>query len=231
MSDPRFPDDGFDRPEPDAPEPEAGPFRPLQEIWLAPRRTIRLLVEYDPSYLVVPLVGLAGIYEALSRSSGRSAGDHMNLTAILIVSLIAGPLSGWLSLWISSHLLAFTGRWLDGTAPRDHLRTAIGWSALPSVVGLGLILLQVAIFGDELFRSATPHLDASAGQSALLMAFTIAESVLSVWSLVLLAKTVAEVQGFRSAWLGLGNAVIAGLVVLAPIVVMLALVAVIAKLA
>lgn len=61
--------------------------------------------------------------------------------------------------------------------------------------------------------------------------FGFAEAVLGVWSLVLLAKTVAEVQGYSSAWKGLGNVVMSVLVVLAPLVALLTVVALLANLA
>ncbi|PJA75124.1 hypothetical protein CO151_07350 [bacterium CG_4_9_14_3_um_filter_65_15] len=230
MSDTQLPDDGFHPFESPPPEPDAGPFRPLQDIWLAPRATIRRLVDYDPGYMVIPLVMLAGIAEALGRASSRDSGDEMSLFLIILLALIGGPLSGLISVWASSHLLLFTGRWMDGVATRDHLRTAVAWSAVPAVAVLGLTMLEIVIFGDELFRSVTPRLDASPGLGILIFLFALVEGALSIWSVVILAKTVAEVQGFSSAWKGLGNVVMSALVILAPLVALFTLIALLAKL-
>jgi hypothetical protein len=47
------------------------------------------------------------------------------------------------------------------------------------------------------------------------MAFSLVELVLGIWTLVLLCNLIAEVQGFRSAWKGLGNfALAAGIIVI-----------------
>lgn len=49
------------------------------------------------------------------------------------------------------------------------------------------------------------------------LALMLAEVVLGVWSVVLVCHTVAEVQGFRSAWRGLGNICLAIAVVVLPL--------------
>lgn len=214
----------FSRHQPESPaEPppsEPAVFQPWREIWLHPRATIRRLVAFDPSYMVLPLAALAGVTEAFSRASSRNQGDHTTLFGIILMAVVFGALGGLLSLWFGSHLIRWTGDWLGGRAPRDHLRTAIAWSSLPSVVALGLTVLEIVIFGKELFTTQTPRLDSSATLSGLLFLMGLIELVLGVWSLVLLAKTVAEVQGYRSAWRGLGNVVLAGLVVILPIMVL-----------
>jgi hypothetical protein len=47
---------------------------------------------------------------------------------------------------------------------------------------------------------------------------SVALLVLSIWGLVLLCNTVAEVQGFRSAWAGLGNVLLAVLLLIVPLI-------------
>lgn len=222
MGDYDYPEfDGYHQEPPtEPPSPEPAAFKPWRDIWLQPRVTIRRLVEFDPAYMVILLGALAGISEALDRASSRNQGDHMGLAAIIMVALVFGSLGGVLSLWIGSHLMAWTGRWLEGTAPPEHLRTAMAWSSLPSVVVLGLTVVEIMIYGRELFTTMTPRLDSSALLSGLLFMLGMIELVLGVWSLVLLAKTVAEVQGYRSAWRGLGNVVLAGLVILVPILLL-----------
>lgn len=45
----------------------------------------------------------------------------------------------------------------------------------------------------------------------------LVEMVLGIWGMVLLCNTIAEVQGFRSAWAGLGNTILAGLLLIVPL--------------
>jgi hypothetical protein len=49
----------------------------------------------------------------------------------------------------------------------------------------------------------------------------LAEIVLTVWSIVLLCHTIAEVQGFPSAWRGFGNVCLAGAVIVLPLLVLM----------
>ena len=197
-----------------------GPLQPFKTIWLHPRRTIRQLVAHNPELYVVPLVCLAGIVNVLDRASQRNLGDRWSLATILGIAFLLGPLGGLFALWIFSHLIRITGNWIGGTAPREHLNTAIAWAKVPAVVTLPLWLLLLALFGFEMFTSETPRMDAEPMIFALLIAVGIVETILSIWAFVLLCNTVAEVQGYRSAWRGLGNLLLAGLLLVVPLIVL-----------
>ena len=198
---------------------EAGELRPFRTIWTHPRLTVRRLVAHNPELYVVPLVCLAGIGETLDRASMRNAGDKSPLEVILGIAVVLGPLFGLLSLWIMSHLIRITGNWIGGTAPREHIRTAIAWASVPAVVALPLWIPQLALFGSEMFTKETPRLDAEPMLYIPLLAIIIIEMILGIWGFVLLCNTVAEVQGYRSACRGLGNLLLAGLLLVVPILV------------
>jgi hypothetical protein len=68
-----------------------------------------------------------------------------------------------------------------------------------------------------MFTEETPRLDAQPALGIPLIALSLLEVVLGVWTFVLLCHTIAEVQGFRSAWRGLGNVVLAGAVIVVPL--------------
>lgn len=70
-----------------------------------------------------------------------------------------------------------------------------------------------------MFTEASPRLDAQPWLWIPLLGSAAVETVLGVWSFVLFCKTIAEVQGFRSAWRGLGNIMLGGLLVLVPLFV------------
>lgn len=93
----------------------------------------------------------------------------------------------------------------------------MAWASVPSLLAWSFWIPKILVFGSEMFTEQTPQLDS---QPTLLVAFSaiaFAEIVLGVWSLVLLCNTIAEVQGFRSAWRGLGNMLLAGAFLLVPI--------------
>ncbi len=176
---------------------------PFLTIWLSPRETIRRIVEWNPNYCVIWLACLAGIGQVLDRSTMRDLGDKVPLAVLFAIALIGGPLVGLLQLYISSLLIRWTGRWLGGVATLRQLIAA--W----------------LIAGRELFTKQTPYMDAHPVLLIMLTALSVVEVILGVWSFVTTCHTVAEVQGYRSAWRGLGNMLLAGLVVSAALLMIL----------
>lgn len=192
-------------------------LKPFRTIWIAPRDTVRRIVAVDPGLHVVLLVCLAGIGQTLDRASVRNAGDNIPMAAIIGVACVLGPLGGLLSMWVGSHLIRLSGQWIGGAGNREHIKTAIAWAAVPSVFALPLWIPQILLLGSDMFTEETPRLDAQPMLLIPFIAVALAEMVLSVWSFVLLCNTIAEVQGFRSAWRGLGNIILAGAVLFIPL--------------
>ncbi|QDV61650.1 Yip1 family protein [Crateriforma conspicua] len=192
-------------------------LRPFRTIWTSPRRTVRQIVSINPKLHVVLLACLAGVGETLDRASTRNAGDDLPLAAILGIAILIGPLAGLFSLWIGSHLVRFSGSWIGGVASREHIKTAIAWASVPSIAALPLWIPQIVLFGSDLFTQETPGLEAQPMLLIPFLAFALVELVLGVWAFVLLCNTIAEVQGFRSAWRGFGNLILAGAVVVVPL--------------
>lgn len=193
-------------------------MKPFRTIWTRPRDTIRWIVATNPQLHVMPLICIAGIGETLDRASLRNVGDTVPLWVILALAIGLGPLSGLISVWISSHLLRFTGAWMGGVASRQHLKAAIAWASVPAIFSMPLWIPQLLLFGPETFTSTTPLLDSQPMLGTVLVVLGLAETVAGIWSFVLLCNTIAEVQGFRSAWAGLGNLILAGLVIFVPLV-------------
>jgi hypothetical protein len=192
---------------------------PLKTVWIRPRETVRRVVTENPQLHMILFVCLAGIAKALDRASMRNFGDRMSLPAIIVGACIAGPIGSLFSLWVFSHLTHWTGRWIGGSASSEHVGTAVAWASVPLVLTLPLWVLQISIFGTELFTKETPHLDANPFLLVLYIAIAVIETILGIWSFVLLCKMIAEVQGFRSAWLGLGNILLSSVVIAVPVLI------------
>ncbi len=201
-------------------EPQA--FRPFQTIWLHPRRTVRRIVALEPELHVVLLVCLAGVGRTLDRASMRNAGEALSVQAILAIACVFGPIGGLIGLWVGSHLIRLAGTMIGGQGERTQIKTAIAWASVPSVFALALWVPQILLFGSDLFTEATPRLDSQPLLWIPFIAISIAEVVLGVWSFVLLCNTVAEVQQFYSAWRGFGNLILAGLLLVVPMMIMIA---------
>ena len=195
---------------------ETTPLNPWFSMWLHPRRTIRRIVETNPDRLVLFLAAVGGIVEALINASSDSKGENMSLQAILLTALIGGPLMGVIGLWLGGALLRWTGGWIGGQADSRRIRATLAWANVPLVWSLLLWIPALLLFGAELFATATPILDASTMLSGLYMVFSFGIGIVSIWAFVVFLHALGEAQGF-SAWKALGNSILAGLVVLVPL--------------
>jgi hypothetical protein len=194
-------------------------FKPFKTIWLRPRATVRSIIATDPALHVDLLASLWGIGQVLDRASMRNLGDSLPMWGILALAVVLGPLGGLFRLWITSHLVCLSGEWLGGACIRERVKTAIAWSFVPQVVALLLWVPLLLLLGSETFTAESPRLDAQPWLWLPIGTAAMAGLAMTTWSLVLLCHTIAEVQGYRSAWRGLGNLVLAAMVIFVPLLV------------
>jgi hypothetical protein len=196
---------------------------PFLTIWLRPRATIRGIVDTSPSYLVIPLAMGGGVIQALSRAVQRNAGDQLSLRTLLILVVIFGAIGGLIGLYIGGALVAWAGRRLRGTGTSEQVRAALAWSQVPMLATTPLWILQLALIGDEMFKSDTPRLDANEGNAIVLWVTGMMEIVLGVWGIVTALKCVGEVHQF-SAWRALGSILLLILIYVVPLSIILLLI-------
>jgi hypothetical protein len=190
----------------------------LKTIWSSPRKTIRRIIRSNPTLYVNRLTFLAGIVLTLDRAAVKNAGDHMPFVVVLLLVCITGPLGGLINLKIGSYLIHFTGKWIGGTGSREKTETAIAWGQVPLVFALPIWLLQMLLLGSEIFKQEVTKLESSPIIAIAYLGTITARFILSVLAIVLLSNTIAEIQEYRSAWRGLGNIILAGGIILLPII-------------
>lgn len=194
-------------------------LNPWFSMWTKPRATMQQIIEHDPKHMVMMLVIASGFSNALDRASMQSLGDSYDWPYIILMAMVAGPIAGVVGLYVFSTLLVWTGKWLDGKAPIEHIQSAIAWSTVPIVWGLLLWPPALLLFGQELFTDDTPIISSNPGLLAAFLLYLLIEFLLAIWSLVVLLKCLAQVQQF-SAWKALGNALMAILVIVIPIILL-----------
>ena len=203
--------------QPTTPEPPVQqPLDPLFAIWTQPRATIRRLVD-RPALQVMLLAVVGGVYIGLSRASVRSVG-HLNPADPFLAVLLAVVFSVLLSipmLYLLAGVLRWTGRLLRGQASDKEIRAAIAWSNVPLIASLALFALQLPLFGEELFLSHTPRIDADPWLQIALVGFGLLRLALGLWGAVVFVLALAEVQRFAISR-ALVNVVLMGVAVLAP---------------
>jgi hypothetical protein len=192
---------------------------PFLTIWTRPRATIRAIVDTDPTYRVLALTSASGIVGALNNAAQRNAGDRLPVSAILGMAIVVGPIGGLIGLYVGAWFLGLSGRWLGGRADSEDIRSALAWSAVPTLVVIPIWIIQLAVFGHEMFTSAMPSVEANPLLYIVVIATAVAETVLAIWSFVIVLKTLGEVQGF-SAWRAFGSMLLITLIILIPLVVL-----------
>jgi hypothetical protein len=189
---------------------------PFLSIWVKPRETIRNIVATDPTRHVLLLAMLAGVFQALDRAVSRSVGDTLPLVFILAIVIIAGPIGGIFSMYFFGALFRWSGSKLGGRATSEEVRAAYAWASLPTIFLLPLWIPQLLIFGEEMFTSSMPSVEANPYLALILFGFGAIELLAGIWAFIVLLKTLGEVHGF-SAWRALGAILLGMLVVLFPI--------------
>ncbi|MEM0966714.1 MAG: YIP1 family protein [Verrucomicrobiota bacterium] len=194
------------------------PLNPWVSMWTKPRATMQQIIDENPDRLVILLAVVAGFSQALDQASVDNRGDHMEVPVIFIMSLVFGPVGGLIGLYLGGFLLSWTGNWIGGVASARFIRSAIAWSNVPIIWAMLLWIPELLLFGEELFTSATPSLEANPILATAMLGFGLIQVTVGVWTLVVFFKCLGQVQGF-SAWKAVGNSLLAGLVIIIPVFV------------
>lgn len=213
--------EGCPPPSRDAGEGAGEELNPWFSIWLRPRATMQQIVDSDPRRLVLLLAAVHGFSQTLDRASMRNLGDKLSVPVILAIALVAGPLVGWFGLYLGGVLMRWTGKWIGGRAPAEHIRSVLAWSGVPLVWALLLLPIQLALFGREMFTTETPVMDASLPLTISFWTLAAVELAIGVWAAIVELHCLGQVQGF-SAWRALGNILLTGAVVAVPILCIIA---------
>ncbi len=157
------------------PEP---PLNPWLSIWLQPRQTIRQIVDRDPGWMLWRICLLAGAANAVMRVEAKDA-SPLNKAIAAVLGALLSPVFLYLIGWF----LRWTGSWFGGRATNPQIRAALVWSNVPA---LALFMLWVPI--RSVFSEASP----------VWMVYTIAALIVTVWSVVIFIRMLAEVHSISS---------------------------------
>jgi hypothetical protein len=188
-------------------------LNPWFSIWTKPRATIRQIIETDEERMVVFLAAVGGFSTALSLFPLVGSEKNIDCTGIITLCLVFGSFFGVVWLYIFGALIVWTGRWLGGSCPVEHIRCALAWSNVPSLWTLLLLIPGLALFGKALFSAEPPTLISDPTLLCLYWGFGVIGLVVCVWEFIILLKCLGEVQGF-SAWRALGNLALVGMVLI-----------------
>ncbi len=191
--------------------------RPFLTIWTRPRATIRGIVDADPTYRVIPLALASGVIQALY-TAPELPRMGLPLPAVVAIAIVVGSIGGFLCLYAGAWLVRLSAPLVGGRAELRDVRAALAWSMVPLLATFPFWLLRLGVFGDETIVTTLLRMLANPSLALLLFASFSVEVILQVWTLVVLAKTLGEVQGI-SAWRALGLSLVLTLVIAVPIAI------------
>ena len=182
-------------------------LNPWLKMWIAPRQTVKAIVQYNPKHRFYVLCAIYGFAALLHFAQNISLGEVFSWGWILLESAILATVAGFVCISLWSAILYWIGKWIGGTAPYAHIRAAIAWTNVTAIVS-GLAWLGLAAnFGTCLFFSDFPEMNFLGLDLAVVSTLFFVQSVMAVWSFVLTIKSLSEVQGF-SSWKALLNIVL-----------------------
>jgi Yip1 domain len=190
------------------------PIRPLQDVWLRPRRVFRELAS-QPVGLVDHLLGAAqGIVSVLGYCRAKDFGTKFGLAEIFWTAGITGAVVGIASLYIMAAIYTRLGSRAGRAPTRRQALHVLAYGGVPMVVSLGIWVLTALLAGEITFVQAPKEVDDFVG--VLLGMQFLSYMLLLMWSVVL------QVMGF-SEILGVSNGKAFGIWVLGQVVAVLAI--------
>ncbi len=195
---------------------------PWLTIWIAPRSTMREILDRDPKHLFLTLCMLGGFEKLIWASFNTHFGDLSTVAFIFVNAAIFGPPLAIARVFLQSAFLTWTGRLIGGKGSHAEVRSAIVWSGIPEIATIIYWFLAVATFGSELFSSVTPVIDKSAYLTVQYFGLYAVIGIFTFWGIVLYLICLAEAQRF-TVWKAFVNTVLAVGIVVLPVILILLL--------
>ena len=167
------------------------PVRPWWGMLHAPRATIRAIVDADPARWVWLLIALAGIQAGLLGMLDGGPDPRRPHWATILAAATGGAFQNVVAVVVFAFTIQAVAGWLGGTGTRVQTRAAIAWSSVPAVASIVLWVPAVLIGWPVFFGGEPEALSSRLLPLLLLLALAMAASL---WAVVLMVLTVAEVQ-------------------------------------
>jgi hypothetical protein len=169
------------------------PARPLQDVWLKPRRVFRELAPTPIGLWDYVLAAVQGIVSVLVLSRGQSLGAKMSVAQVLGEAALVGPFAGVLGVFLLTAIYTRLGGRMGGRATRPQIFHVFAYSGVPMLASLILWLLVAALTGPASFME-TPNTDLALFLRILLWIQFLLHGLLVLWSSLLQVMGLSEMQ-------------------------------------
>lgn len=164
------------------------------KLLTSPREAFKFINDYKYEKHLYILLFLAGMVRTFDRASTKNMGDNYSIWTIIAICVIFGGLFGWITYYIYSALVSWTGCWMNGKGDTQSILRVFAYAFFPSIFILILLIPQIAIYGNELFKSNNDLYSLVSTQSYILYFILFIEFALGIWSFVLCVIGISEVQ-------------------------------------
>jgi hypothetical protein len=188
------------------------------KIWTSPREVFKFIDTYEYEKYVTVLLILAGISRTFDRASMKNMGDNFSIWGIIAFCIIIGAIFGWITYYIYSALISWTGKWLNGKGNTDSILRVLAYALLPSIISLVLLIPQIVIYGNEIFKSEGDIFSGGIVSNIFVYGSMFLEFTLGIWSLILCVIGISEVQKL-SIGKSILNLFLPAIVIMTPILI------------
>lgn len=195
----------------------------VTKIWFSPRKIFKYINDTKYEKYLYILLFLAGVSRGFDRASEKNMGDNSSLLIIIGFSVVIGGLLGWISFYLYAALVSWTGKWLKAEGDTRSIFRILVYGMLPSILATFLLIPQIAIYGNELFKSEGDITSAGLMPNIIVYACMFLEFALAIWTIVLCVIGISEVQKL-SIGKSILNVILPIIVILIPILVIVAIV-------
>jgi hypothetical protein len=185
-------------------------------IWTSPRSVFRYLHTYQYDKYVSLLLILAGIAKGFDQAATKNMGDSSSLPVIIGICVVVGGLFGWITYYFYAGLLSWTGKWIKGTATTKEILRVIAYGMLPSIISLVFVVIQIIVYGEEIFKKEGNIIRGSTIEDAVFYISLLWQFTLVIWTMILIVVGISEVQKF-SIGKAILNLLFPGFVIMIPI--------------
>lgn len=166
----------------------------FKKIWTSPRAVFSYLENEKYDKYVPVLLVFMGIVRAFDKAIEKDLGDKLPLIAVLAVCVFAGGILGWITVYLYGALVAWTGKLLKGVADTSSVVRVMAYGMVPAVCTLFVIVPQIAIFGNDMFKDNGSEFVDGFLASLLFYGAAAIQVVLGVWSTIIIVIGISEVQ-------------------------------------
>lgn len=164
------------------------------KIWTSPRQVFKFINDNGYDKYVIYLLVLSGISGAFYRAIEKNMGDNRSLWTIVGTCLIVGGLLGWMPYYFYAALVNWIGKWLKAEGNTNSILMMLSYALIPQVVALILLIPQIAIYGNDIFKSDENISDGGLISNFIYYTAIILEFILVIWTIFLCVIGTSEVQ-------------------------------------